>query len=135
MHAPTPTPHAACLPACLAGVQSLDEVQRSLDLLSTSCGSITGVLSATKASSAALLGETERLQRELEGVERRAELVNQFLDQYQLKPEEVRGRGAPACCLPEHGRHHTELTVTGAQPGLALFATRAGVYCNQGSFW
>lgn len=82
-----------------ACMQSLDDVQRSLDMLSTSCGNITSALSATKSSSSALLGETERLQRELEGVERRQELVNQFLEQYQLKPEEVGVHDDAPLCL------------------------------------
>ncbi|PNW74161.1 hypothetical protein CHLRE_13g587750v5 [Chlamydomonas reinhardtii] len=70
-------------------IKALDEVQRSLDALSGSCGAISGVVAATKSSSASLLADTERLARDLEAVERKQGLVAQFLDTYQLTPEEV----------------------------------------------
>ncbi|GFR52692.1 hypothetical protein Agub_g15319 [Astrephomene gubernaculifera] len=70
-------------------IKALDDVQRSLDRLSCSCSAISSVVSATKSSSACLLADTERLSRELEGVERKQGLVAQFLDTYQLTPEEV----------------------------------------------
>lgn len=69
--------------------QALDEVQRSLDLLSTSCSAISHVVCSTKTSSSSLLADTERLSRDLEAVERKQGLVSQFLDTYQLTPEEV----------------------------------------------
>lgn len=77
----------------LCFAQALDEVQRNLDGLCTSCSQITTVLSNTKSSTSQLLSETERLQRDLEGVERKSQLINEFLEQYQLLPEEVRGLG------------------------------------------
>ncbi|EFJ50082.1 component of oligomeric golgi complex 6 [Volvox carteri f. nagariensis] len=70
-------------------IKALDEVQRSLDLLSASCSTISHVVSSTKTSSSSLLADTERLSRDLEAVERKQGLVAQFLDTYQLTPEEV----------------------------------------------
>ncbi|KAG2497264.1 hypothetical protein HYH03_004848 [Edaphochlamys debaryana] len=70
-------------------IKALEEVQRSLDMLSGSCAAISTVVSSTKSSSAALLADTERLSRDLEGVEKKQGLVAQFLDTYQLTPEEV----------------------------------------------
>lgn len=69
--------------------QALDEVQRSLDMLSNSCNAISSVVSSTKSSSAALLADTERLSKDLEGVERKQALVAQFLETYQLTPDEA----------------------------------------------
>ncbi|GLC43979.1 hypothetical protein PLESTB_000216400 [Pleodorina starrii] len=70
-------------------IKALDEVQRHLDLLSTSCSAISQVVSSTKTSSSCLLADTERLSRDLDGVERKQGLVAQFLDTYQLTQEEV----------------------------------------------
>lgn len=69
--------------------QVLDTVQANLDGLSASCSRIGSVLASTKASTGALLSETERLQTELEAVERKSNTVAGFLDQYQLSAEEV----------------------------------------------
>ncbi|GIL61283.1 hypothetical protein Vafri_15679 [Volvox africanus] len=70
-------------------IKALDEVQRSLDMLSSSCSAISQVVSSTKTSSSSLLADTERLSRDLEAVERKQGLVAQFLNTYQLTPEEV----------------------------------------------
>ncbi|KXZ42797.1 hypothetical protein GPECTOR_117g362 [Gonium pectorale] len=64
-------------------------IKSSLDRLTSSCAAISSVVSTTKSSSSSLLTDTERLSRELEGVERKQGLVAQFLDTYQLTPEEV----------------------------------------------
>jgi hypothetical protein len=71
-------------------LQALDTAQQNLDGLSSSCSRVAQVLSSTKDMTSRLLAETERLQREQEAVERKAYLVTEFLDNYQLTPEEVR---------------------------------------------
>ncbi|KAJ9507813.1 hypothetical protein QJQ45_019281, partial [Haematococcus lacustris] len=77
------------LKAAEAVIQALDNAQSKLDGLSTSCSKVNQVLGSTKEATSQLLGETERLQRELEGVERKAQLVTDFLEHYQLSPEET----------------------------------------------
>lgn len=67
----------------------LDAVQQHLDGLSSCCSAMVGALSETKASTSALLADSERLQKELSAVERRSSAVQLFLEQYQLAPEEV----------------------------------------------
>ena len=73
----------------LAIMQALDEIQANLNGLSSSCSSITNVLDRTKSCTSQLLLETERLQKEQETVERKSQLVNDFLEQYQLSTDEV----------------------------------------------
>ena len=70
-------------------MQALDGVQGHLDALSSSCGSINQVLATTKQATAPLLSDMERLQKELDGVEHKGQLIADFLEQYQLAPEEV----------------------------------------------
>ncbi len=95
LHAHVSTTHSTLLLPCVfrtaCRVQALDEVQRSLDMLSSSCNAISSVVSSTKSSSAALLADTERLSKDLEGVERKQALVAQFLETYQLTPDEASG--------------------------------------------
>mmetsp|Transcript_20960 Transcript_20960/g.45865 ORF Transcript_20960/g.45865 Transcript_20960/m.45865 type:complete len:707 (+) Transcript_20960:171-2291(+) len=75
--------------AAEAVIKALDEVQSHLDGLSSSCTMISNVLSTSKASTGPLLSDTERLTRELEAVERKGQLIGEFLEQYQLAPQEV----------------------------------------------
>jgi hypothetical protein len=71
-------------------MQALDDLQTQLDTLHGSCSSISGALAASKAASAGLLTEADRLGRELMQLEGRQAAVTDFLEQYQLTPEEVR---------------------------------------------
>lgn len=80
----------ALVTVTMAHCQVLDEVQGNLDGLSRSCSQISTTLSSTKSSTSLLLGEMERLQTEYEAADRKAQLVVNFLDQYQLSAEEVR---------------------------------------------
>eukprot|EP00798_Chlamydomonas_sp_ICE-L_P018575 gene18575-25084_t len=70
-------------------MKALDTVQNNLDGLSSSCSRITEVLATTKASAAPLLTDSEQLQKNLEQVDKKSALINDFLEQYQLSPEEV----------------------------------------------
>ena len=67
----------------------MDSVQGHLDVLSSSCSSISQVLSSTKQATAPLIADMERLQKDLDIVENKGELIKDFLEQYQLAPEEV----------------------------------------------
>ena len=60
-----------------------------MDSLSECCGRITGVLATTRHASADLLDETAKLRRLLEGSLHRSQLVERFLEQYQLSHDEV----------------------------------------------
>ena len=64
-------------------------MQADLDSLSECCGRITGVLASTRPASADLLDETAKLRRLLEGSLHRSQLVERFLEQYQLSHDEV----------------------------------------------
>jgi hypothetical protein len=71
--------------------QSLDEVQAQLDGLAAAVSSMGASVAAAKASCGPLLAESDKLAREVATVETKTGLVAQFLDQYQLTPEEVWG--------------------------------------------
>ncbi len=71
-------------------------MQQQLDGLSGSCSSINHVLVTTKQTTAPLISDMERLQKDLDGVEHKGQLINDFLEQYQLAPEEVRRFTGPA---------------------------------------
>jgi hypothetical protein len=60
-----------------------------LEGLTASYEHITSALDATKLATSPLLMEMERLERELEGVEHKGRCIHDFLEQYQLAPEEV----------------------------------------------
>ncbi|KAI8473219.1 MAG: component of oligomeric golgi complex 6 [Monoraphidium minutum] len=70
-------------------IQSLDCVQSQLDALTASCAAMGAAVASAKASGGALLAEADKLGREAGAVEAKAALVEQFLDQYQLTPDEV----------------------------------------------
>lgn len=74
-------------------------MQGQLDALAASCGAMTAAVAATKGGTAGLLAEADRLSRALSQVEARRQMVADFLAQYQLSPEEVRGGGAGVWCL------------------------------------
>ncbi len=73
----------------VSAAQALDSVQLHLNGLSGSCQSINDVLVSTKQSTGPLLSDMERLQKDLDAVEHKGRLVHEFLEQYQLTPEEV----------------------------------------------
>ncbi len=52
-----------------------------------------------------MLAETERVARELAASETRSKLVDAFLQQYQLTPDEVTALQVRACGLS--ARHHS----------------------------
>jgi hypothetical protein len=70
-------------------VQALDDVQGQLDGLSSSCGAISGALASARATASGLLADSDKAGRELAALEAKRQLVEQFLDKYQLTPEEV----------------------------------------------
>jgi len=70
-------------------LQALDAVQQDLDNLAEDCTHINGALAGAKAASADITAETERVSRELAASQLRSRLAEQFLQQYQLSPEEV----------------------------------------------
>ena len=81
--------HETFLSAASDAIKALDAVQNHLDALSSSCNNISRVLSATKAATAPLLTDVDRLEKELDTVEQRSVMIDDFLSQYQLAPEEV----------------------------------------------
>lgn len=64
-------------------------MQQDLDSLAEDCTHINGALAGAKAASADITAETERVSRELAASQLRSRLAEQFLQQYQLSPEEV----------------------------------------------
>eukprot|EP00200_Dunaliella_tertiolecta_P002280 CAMPEP_0202353132 /NCGR_PEP_ID=MMETSP1126-20121109/9026_1 /ASSEMBLY_ACC=CAM_ASM_000457 /TAXON_ID=3047 /ORGANISM="Dunaliella tertiolecta, Strain CCMP1320" /LENGTH=730 /DNA_ID=CAMNT_0048945441 /DNA_START=36 /DNA_END=2228 /DNA_ORIENTATION=- len=79
----------AFISAAESVIAALDGVQSNLDGLADSCAKIQNVLDATKLSAAPLLGETQALQAELGATQHKAQLVEEFLEHYQLSQEEV----------------------------------------------
>jgi hypothetical protein len=69
--------------------QALDAAQRDLDGLSQGCEHINSALRAAKAAGAEMLADTERISRDLAVSQTRSRLVEHFLEQYQLSPQEV----------------------------------------------
>ena len=87
-------------------LQALNAVQQDLDGLSQDCTHINGALAGAKAASAEMSAEAERLGRELAASQQRSRLAQQFLQQYQLSPEEVAALQVTPCNLAMHGRGH-----------------------------
>lgn len=69
--------------------QALDQIQAEVDGVAGACRRINAALQASKAASAEMVGETERVERDLAINRNRAQLVTHFLAQYQLTAEEV----------------------------------------------
>ena len=69
--------------------QALDAVQLDLESLAGDCAHINGALACAKAASASMVADTECAARELAASQLRSRLAEQFLQQYQLSPEEV----------------------------------------------
>ena len=70
-------------------MQALDAVQLDLDSLAGDCTHINGALAGAKAASADMAADTEHVSRQLAASQLRSRLAEQFLQQYQLSPEEV----------------------------------------------
>jgi hypothetical protein len=81
--------HSSFLAAASDAIRALDAVQGHLDALSSSCRKISNVLATTKAATAPLLSDVDRFQKELDHVDQRSIMIDDFLKQYQLSPEEV----------------------------------------------
>lgn len=77
------------LQAAEAVMQALDDVQGQLDGLSSSCGAISSALSTARGTASGLLADADKAGRELGALEAKRQMVEQFLDKYQLTPEEV----------------------------------------------
>ncbi|KAF6250612.1 component of oligomeric golgi complex 6 [Scenedesmus sp. NREL 46B-D3] len=77
------------LQAAEAVMQALDDVQGQLDGLTASCGAISGALSCARTAASGLLADADKAGRELAALEAKRQLVEQFLDKYQLTSEEV----------------------------------------------
>jgi hypothetical protein len=69
--------------------QALDAVQQDLTGLAEDCAHINGALTSARMASADMVAETERVSRELGASQLRSRLAEQFLQQYQLSPDEV----------------------------------------------
>ena len=70
-------------------IQSLESLQVDLDGLSSRCQRITSTLASQKASTAEFLAVAANLEGDLQRSHRKSELVNEFLEHYQLSVEEV----------------------------------------------
>ena len=81
-------------------MQALDAVQLDLDSLTGDCAHINGALAGAKAASAEMVADTERVSRELAASQLRSRLAEQFLQQYQLSPEEVAALQVPSSDFP-----------------------------------
>ncbi|KAF8056126.1 COG6 [Scenedesmus sp. PABB004] len=68
---------------------ALDDVQAQLDGVTASCAAITSALAGARATAGGLLAESDKAARELAALDARRALVEQFLDKYQLTPEEA----------------------------------------------
>lgn len=81
--------YSTFLSAAGDAIKALDAVQGHLDALSGSCHNISNVLAATRAATAPLLSDVDRMQKEMDNVNQRSVMIDDFLCQYQLAPEEV----------------------------------------------
>jgi hypothetical protein len=99
-------------------MQTLDEVQAQLDVLSGSCSAISTALATARVTASGLLTDADKAARQLSALDAKAKLVEEFLVKYQLTPEEVgglqgwgwRGGGCPAmttgCVWALHWSRH-----------------------------
>lgn len=70
-------------------MQVLDLVQRDVAGLTTECRAAKEAVASARESTAGLLSDADRLQKEAASNRKRGELVHHFLQQYQLSPVEV----------------------------------------------
>ena len=70
-------------------LQVLDQIQRDLDGLADSCRLSREAIGSAKDSTSTLLTDTDRLHREAAVNRKRTELIQKFLQQYQLTPLEL----------------------------------------------
>ena len=73
----------------LLGMQALDLVKADLDGLAAGCGRVDALLAGTRSATAGLLAETDRNEKALAASEARSNLVERFLQQYQLSSTEL----------------------------------------------
>jgi hypothetical protein len=69
--------------------QALDAAEGELEALAGGCGRIAAALEAAQRSGGGLLADAERIAAELAHSRARSALVDHFLAQYQLTPQEV----------------------------------------------
>ena len=74
---------------CICLPQALDAAQHDLNGLAEDCAHINGALAGARTASADMVAETERVARELSASQLRSRLAEQFLQQYQLSPDEI----------------------------------------------
>lgn len=74
---------------CICLPQALDAVQQDLSGLAEDCARVNGALTGARAASTDMVAETERIAGELGASQLRSRLAEQFLQQYQLSPDEV----------------------------------------------
>ena len=110
-------------------MQALDAVQLDLDSLAGDCTHINGALAGAKAASADMVADTEHVARELAASQLRSRLAEQFLQQYQLSPEEVAALQVPSSCC--HAGHCKSLWsyVLQSAPLLDSYAKKAEGLC------
>ena len=73
-------------------------VQYEVDGLSASCKQTAAALAASRASTTELVAAMDQVQRALDTSERRSQLVQTFLEQYQLSPDELAALQV-SCCM------------------------------------
>lgn len=71
-----------------ATLQVLDQIESDLSGLAEGCRLSKEAIGAAKDSTSTLLSETDRLHREAAANRKRTGLIQKFLQQYQLSPEE-----------------------------------------------
>ena len=117
-------------------LQALDLVKADLDGLAAGCGRVDALLAGTRSATAGLLAETDRNEKALAASEARSNLVERFLQQYQLSSTElvVLQVGAHQSCTGSHPgffRH--------AQGAVAFLPKSTLVHCdhffNKASGW
>ena len=70
-------------------IQVLDQIQNDLSGLAEGCRLSREAIAAAKDSTSTLLADTDRLHREAAANQKRSELIQKFLQQYQLSPAEL----------------------------------------------
>ncbi|KAK9835291.1 hypothetical protein WJX84_005952, partial [Apatococcus fuscideae] len=70
-------------------LKALEQVKADLDGLAAGCGRVDALLASTKKATAGLLTETDRNEKALAASEARSDLVERFLQQYQLSATEL----------------------------------------------
>lgn len=69
--------------------QVLDQIQRDLDGLTEGCQQSKEAIVLAQDSTSTMLADTDKLHRETAANKNRSELIQKFLQQYQLQPSEL----------------------------------------------